>query len=144
MKIAILCAFILSAAVAGAETIIIEYPDHYYAESTDTPKAKPAPSRESSALPLPAMATPVADHDSSAFPATARPVTNFDSTPSPADPGERRASMDKEVQRLQRERGDLMTPQEGETPEQAARRQQRAQGILRKINKMSSELLRMP
>ncbi len=142
MKIAILCAFILSAAMASAETIIIEYPDHYYAESTDTLKATPAPSRESSALPVIAM--PMADHDSSTLPATARPVTNFDSPPPPVDPAERRASMDKEVQRLQRERGDLMTQQDGETLEQAARRQQRAQGILRKINKMSSELLRMP
>ena len=143
MRIAILSAFILSAAAASAETIIIEYPDHYYVESTGTPEAKSAPSRESSEHPV--MATPMADNDSHAPHAAARPVTNFDSPPQPLDPAERRASMDKEVQRLQRERGDLMTtPQEGETPEQAARRQQRAQGALRKINKMSSEMLKMP
>ena len=142
MKVAILCAVILSAATATAETIIIEYPDHYYVESSGIPEPKSAPSRESSAPT--AIATPVADHDGIAPPATARPVTNFESPPQPADPAERRASMDKEVQRLQRERGDLMTPQVGETPEQATLRQQRAQGMLRKINKMSSELSRMP
>ena len=143
MRIAILSAFILSAAAASAETIIIEYPDHYYVESTGVPEAKPAPSHESSEAP--AMSTPVADHVSSAPPAAARPITNFDNTPQPLEPAERRASMDKEVQRLQRERGALMAPpQEGETPEQAARRQQRAQGVLRKINKLSSEMLRTP
>lgn len=34
MRIAILCAIILSAAAASAETIIIEYPDHFSVEST--------------------------------------------------------------------------------------------------------------
>ncbi len=142
MKIAILCAVILSAATAAAETIIVEYPDHYYVESAGTSESAPpaeavpvpVPGQESIVLP-PATAKPVAN---------AKPVTNFDVAPQPVDPAERRASMEKEIERLQRERSDLLAPREGETPEQAARRQHLAQGMLRKINKMSSELLKTP
>ena len=143
MKIAILCAVILSAAVARAETIIIEYPDHYYVESVGTPEVKSAHSPGSSVPPA-AKTTPATANESSAPPATAKPMTNFDSTPQPVEPAARRASMDKEIQRLQRERSELMKPQEGETPDQANRRQQAAAGKLRKINKMSSELLKIP
>lgn len=133
MKIAILCAVILSAATAAAETIIVEYPDHYYVESTGTLQRAPT-----------AEAVPVPDQKSNALPVTAKPVTNFDITPQPVDPAERRASMEKEIERLQRERSDLLTPLEGETPDQAAQRQQQVQEKLKKINKMSSELLKMP
>jgi hypothetical protein len=48
--------------------------------------------------------------------------------------------MEGEIQRLQRERSELMTPQEGETSDQANHRQQEALGRLRKLNKISSEL----
>ncbi len=134
MKIAILCAVILSAATAAAETIIVEYPDHYYVESAGTPASAP-PTAE---------AVPVPDQKSSALPVTSKPVTNFDLASQPVDPAERRASMEKEIERLQRERNDLLTPLEGETPDQAAQRQQQVQEKLRRINKMSSELLKMP
>ncbi len=133
MKIAILCAVILSAATAAAETIIVEYPDHYYVESAGTPASAPT-----------AEAVPVPDQKSSALPVTSKPVTNFDLASQPVDPAERRASMEKEIERLQRERNDLLTPLEGETPDQAAQRQQQVQEKLRRINKMSSELLKMP
>jgi hypothetical protein len=142
MKIAILSVVILLAAMASAETTIAEHPNRYYVESVGTPGAKPALSGENNVPP--AQAAPVADHDSSAPPVTARPITDFDDAPQPVDPVERRASLNKEVQRLKLVRGDLMIRQEGETPEQADRRIQRAQRILRKINKISSELLRMP
>lgn len=139
MKFAILCAVILSAAVVGAETIIIEYPNHYYVESTGTPEAKPAHYPGSS---VPHSNTiPAAVNESSSPPATARPVTNFDSIPQPLEPVERRVSMENEIQRQQRERNELMRPIEGETTEQADRRQQAAAGKLKKINKMSSELI---
>jgi hypothetical protein len=142
MKIVILCAIMLSAAMASAETIIIEYPDHYYVDSTGTPTAKPAPSAESSSPPV--KEPSVANYAGNAPSVAASPVTNFDNThtPPPVDPAERRAAMDKEIQRLQRERGDLLTPRDGETPDEVVRRQQRAAGILRKINKLSSELVK--
>jgi hypothetical protein len=142
MRTAIICAVILSAATAYAETIIIEYPDHYYVESTGIPEAKPVQSPENNAPP--AISTPVvADHERHAHTPASRPVTNFATTPQPVDPSERRAAMDQEIQRLQRERGDLLTPRNGESIDDAARRQQKAAGMLKKINKMSSELLNM-
>ena len=139
--IAILCAVLLSAATATAETIIIEYPDHYYVESVGIPQGKPAPSRDDSVSH--ANATSVADN-SNTPPAAVRPVTNFDNTPQQVDPAERRAALESEIQRLQRERSALMTPQEGETSDQANRRQQEALGRVRKLNKILSELTKVP
>jgi hypothetical protein len=142
MKLAIVCAVLLSAATAIAETTIIEYPDHFYVESVGATGGKPALSRDNSTLP--AKATPVADHESTPPPATARPVTSFNSTQQSMDPAERRASMERELQRLQRERTVLLTSQEGETFDQANHRQEEALSKLRKINKMSSELVNTP
>ncbi|GFE58076.1 hypothetical protein [Geobacter sp. AOG1] len=141
MKFALLCAIVLSAATAAAETVIIEYPDHYYVESTGTAEAKSAPSREGSAPP--ARTVPAPEQESRAPAVAARPVTNFDNDPQPVAPAERRASMEKEIQRLQGLRSELMTPREGETADQAERRQREAEGKLRKINRLSSELLKI-
>jgi hypothetical protein len=141
MKVAILCVIILSAATASAETTIIEYPDHYYIESVDIPAEKPAPSQEISVPP--AEETPVVNRDSSVLSATPRPMTIFNNAPQPVNPAERRAAMENEIQRLQRERSELMTQKEGENSDQAASRQQAADGKLRKINKISSELLKI-
>jgi hypothetical protein len=133
---------ILSPAVAGAETIIIEYPDHFYAESTGTPEAGAPPSHEKIAPTAVAKPAP-ADQDRGTHAPASRPVTNFEAAPEPVDPVVRRAGMQQEIDRLQRARGDLLAPRDGETPDDAAHRQQRAAGMLRKINKMSSELLNM-
>ncbi len=143
MKVAVLSIIILSAAVASAETIIIEYPDHYYVESTGTPASKPAPAAESSP---PVKAPPVADYANSAPSAAAIPVTNFDGahTPPPVGPADRRVGMNNEIQRLQGERGDLLIPRDRESGDDVFRREQRAAKILQKINRMSSELLKMP
>jgi len=48
--------------------------------------------------------------------------------------------MEREIQRLQGLRSELTTPQEGETAEQADRRQREAEGNFRKINRLTSEL----
>ena len=137
MNIAILCAVVLSAATAAAETVIVEYPDHYYVESTGTPEAKPAPSREGNAPP---RTVPTPDRESGTPSAAARPVTNFDAAPQPIAPGERRAALEREIPRLQGQYRELTTPREGETAEQADRRQREAEGKLRKMNRLSSEL----
>jgi hypothetical protein len=136
MKIAILCAVVLSAATAAAETVIIEYPDHYYVESTGTPEANPAPSREGGAPP--ARRVPAPDQESGAPSPAARPVTNFETQP--VAPAERQAALEREIQRLQGLRSELTTPREGETAEQVDRRQREAEGNLRKINRLSAEL----
>lgn len=135
MKIAILCAVVLSAATAAAETVIIEYPDHYYVESTGTLEANPAPSREGGAPP--ARTVPTLDENGPPSP-PARPVTNFETQP--VTPAERQAAMEREIQRLQGLRSELTIPREGETAEQADRREREAEGNLRKINRLSAEL----
>ena len=137
----ILCAVVLTAATVAAETVIIEYPDHYYVESTGTPEAKPAPSREGSAPPARTVPTP--DHESRAPSAAARPGTNFETASQPVASAERRASMEREIQRLQGLHSELTTPREGESVEQAERRQREAEGKLRKINRLSSEVQRI-
>jgi len=142
MNFAIVCAVILSAATAAAETVIIEYPDHYYVESTDVPGGKPAPSRERSVPPV--AATPVVKSEIIVTPPSSRPITSPELKTRPLDPAERRVAMEREIQRLQRERSELMTPQPGETPDIADRRQRDALGRLRKINKLSSEVLKIP
>jgi hypothetical protein len=142
MKVAIVCALILSAATAVAETVIIEYPDHYYVESTDVPSVKPAPSRERNVPPV--AATPVVKSEVIPTSSSSRPITSPELKTRPLDPAERRVAMEREIQRLQRERSELMTPRPGETPEQADRRQRDAHGRLRKINKLSSEVLNIP
>jgi hypothetical protein len=142
MYIAILWAVLLSTATADTVTTIIEYPDHYYVESVGISQGKPAPSQDDNLSP--AKATPIADNDSNPPLAGARPVTDFDNSPQSVDPERRRAAMEGKIQRLQRERSTLMTPQEGETSDQANRRQQEALGRLRKLNKISSELTKVP
>jgi len=141
MKIVLFCFIILTAGIATAETIIIEYPDHYYVESVDIPAGKPAHLQENSVPP--SNTIPAIVNESSATPASARPETNFDSSPQPVDPAERRSAMEKEIQRLQWERSELMAPKHGESPDQADIRHQAAAGKLRKINKISSELLKI-
>jgi hypothetical protein len=142
MKIAILCAVILVATTAAAETVIIEYPDHYYVESTGIPEGKPVTSKVSSAPP--AAAHTVTVNQSEAPPGTARTFTNFQTATHPVDPAELRAEMAREIQRLQSEVNALSAPQEGETPDQASARQHQAAWRLRKINRMSSEMLKIP
>jgi hypothetical protein len=132
----------LSAATAAAETTIIEYPDHYYVESTGV-KGVTTASNPGKSIP-PAKALPVTADEKSSQRTTARPVTNFGSTPQPVDPVERRASIDKMIQRLERERSDLVTPKERETPDQIARREQEAMGKQRRINRLTSELQKIP
>ncbi len=139
MNIAILSIVLLSAATATAKTTIIEYPDHYYVESVGISDGKPASRVDS----VPSAKAPSAPIQESSDP-VATPVTNFDATRQPVDPVERRASMERELERLQREHRMLSVPQEGETSDQANRRQQEAQGKLRKINKILSELTKMP
>ncbi len=143
VKTSVLCIVLLLSALAEAETVIIEYPDHFYVESVGIPGERADLSRDNETSP--AKATTLANHENSnTSPASARPVTNFDNSQHPVDAAERRVSMEKELQRLQRERSELLTPQEGETSDRANRRQQEAQGKLRKINKMQSELPKMP
>ena len=128
MKIAIICAVILSAATAGAETTIIVYPDHFKVESTGVLR----------------VALLASANRSSAQPTAAGPVSNFDNTPQPADPAGQRAAINNLIQRLQSEQSELMTPQAGETPDQRALRQQEALGKLNRINRLRSELLAIP
>ncbi|HJV36504.1 hypothetical protein [Geomonas sp.] len=140
MKTAIAFALILSAATAAAETKIIEYPDHYYAESTGTPVAKPASSADTIAAPV--SAPPVVDHQKTTARRTAGPVTNFEMPAQSIDPAEARTQINNELQRLQQQRSELLSPQTGESAELAAARQNRAAGVLRKINRLSSDLLK--
>ncbi len=142
MNISILSVVLLLVTLAEAQTVIIEYPDHFYVESAGLPEGRSALSRDNNTPP--AKTTTHADQESSPPPATTRPVTSFDNSQQPVDPAERRASMDREIQRLQRERSELLVPQDGEAPDQANRRQQEADRKLRKINKMLSESSKMP
>ena len=141
MKIVVACAVIFFANGVGAETIIIEYPDHYYVESTGVPGAKPAPDPDKTS---PLMTAPGKAEKEPAYPTKTSPVTNFVPQPRPAEPSERRASMDDAIQRLQFERSVLLTPTRGETLDQVEQRQLEATGILRRINRISSEILKMP
>ncbi len=141
MKSAILLTIILLAAPAAAKTVVIEYPDHFYVEMTGVPGAEPVTVQERN--PLRFIDQP-ASGGGGTDAAQARPVTDFDTTPPPLDPEKRRALMTDAVQRLQRAREDTLTPRDGETPEQAGERERRAAGMLRKINRMSAELLKTP
>ena len=58
-------------------------------------------------------------------------------------PAEQRASIENEINRRQIDRDELMQPKEGETPDKAIRRQQDADAMLKKINKLKSELLKL-
>ncbi|HJV36502.1 hypothetical protein [Geomonas sp.] len=142
MKTAIVLALILSAATAAAETSIIEYPDHYYAESTGSPVANPASSADRIATS--ASAPPSVDPQTTASPRQAVPATNFDIAAKSMDPAEVGTQISNEIQRLQKQRSELLAPQAGASSEQAALRQERAAGALRKLNRLSSELLKIP
>lgn len=141
MNIAILGAVLLSTTLAAAETIIIEYPDHFYVESAGIPEGNPAPPYNNSTTP--ATITFTADYESPPPLVTARPITSFDNNQQPVEPAERRDSMQRELGRLQREHSLLLAPQEGETSDQANRRQQEAFAKLKKINRISSELAKI-
>lgn len=142
MKTVIACAFVLAAATAAAETKIIEYPDHYYAESTGTPAAKPVSSPDPA--PPTASAPERAVSEKSMAPRAAVPVTNFDPSSKLVDPAQARTDISNEIERLKKERSELLSPPAVESSEQAGLRQNRAAGLLRKINKLSSELLKRP
>ncbi len=142
MKIALILPIILLAAPALAKTVIIEYPDHFYVEVTGVPSAEPVSPRE---RPLPTPAGVAASAGvGGAEGAPARPVTDFDSTPRSLDPDQRRASMTDTMERLRRAREDMIAPRDGETPEQTGERERQAAGMLRRINRMSAELQKMP
>ncbi|HEX9079571.1 MAG TPA: hypothetical protein VF795_08285 [Desulfuromonadaceae bacterium] len=142
MKTALILSIFLLAAPAVAKTVIIEYPDHYYVEVTGAPSAETASSTERRP-PAPAR-EPAAASGGGAGVASARPVTSFDNNPTALDPQQRRALMTDAVQRLQQARQDMLQPRDGETTEQAGERERQAAGMLRRINKMSAELLNMP
>jgi hypothetical protein len=117
---------LILAGPAVAETVIVEYPDHYYVESTGSPNEKPAAGREGNGAPARPMPLPTRE--------------NILPDVRPEAPGERRAALVNEIQRLQREQSGLMTPREGDTPDQISRKQQDATGKLMKIKRLSSEL----
>ena len=122
-------AILLLAPLASAETVIIEYPDHFYVESTGSPNEKPAASAESNA---PASRpAPVPYHE------------GISSTDKTEETEERRKALAEGIERLQREQKDLAVPREGETPDQVNSRQQEAYGKLKKLKRMSSELQKL-
>lgn len=126
MNIAILFAILLSASLATAETIIIEYPDHFYVESSGSPNGKPAASREVAAPPPRPMPLPPRE-------SIATPDKNKENK-------ERREAWVAGIERLQREYDDLMISRVEDTPDQINNKQQEALGKLRKIKRISSEL----
>jgi len=129
MKILIILAIFLLATLASAETVIIEYPDHFYVESTGSPNEKPAVSLENNA--------PVSR------PSAAPPRESILSVEKPSDTEERIKALSEGIERLQKEHEDLSPTQEGETPEQVNRREQEAYGKLKRIKRMSSELQKL-
>jgi hypothetical protein len=156
MKLAILCAVALLSAPAYAETIIIEYPDHYYVELIDTHNGEPAKIQEREKRPMPAKESPVSDSgncsasvithpvaegEGTVLPLRSKPVMSPELSPQPVKPVEQRVSMKNELQRLQSGLSELTSPKEMETAEQAAQRQRNAEGALRKIRKLSSKML---
>lgn len=121
-------ATLLPASGAVAETVVIEYPDHYYVESTGSPGDKAAPAGEGAAH----RAPPLPSRE------------NMVSHARPEDSGERRKALINEIQRLQREQSDLTAPKEGDTPEQISRKQQDAAARQMKIKRISSILEKLP
>jgi len=129
MKTIVILATLLLPALARAETIIVEYPDHYYVESSGSPNGK-APKATESAAPAP-RPTPAPFPAGSAAPE--RPV----------DAGERKQALTSELARLQREHDELATPREGDTPEQISNKQQAAYARLMKMRRITSVLQKM-
>ncbi len=129
MKILILFVILLLATLASAETVIIEYPDHFYVESTGSPNEKSAVSLENNA---PASRPPAAPFHES-----------VSSVEKPSDTEERIKALSEGIERLQREQKDLASSREGETPDQVNRREQEAYGKLKRIKRMSSELQKL-
>lgn len=129
MKILIILAILLLATLASAETVIIEYPDHFYVESTGSPNEKPALSLESNA---PASRPPAAPTRES-----------ISSVEKPSDTEERIKALSEGIERLQKEHETLTPAREGETPDQVNRREQEAYGKLKRIKRMSSELQKL-
>ena len=129
MNILILFAIFLLATLASAETVIIEYPDHFYVESTGSPNEKPAVSLEGNA------------------PASRPPAPPFRESISavekPTEAEERIKALAEGIERLQREQKDLAASREGETPDQVNLREQEAYGKLKRIKRMSSELQKL-
>jgi hypothetical protein len=150
MKTLICSIIVLTSALSSAETIIKENPNNYYVESTGTF----APSTGSS------DSASVINNESSAIPINTESVIEANQIPhltTPAvqravveneiqqtAPNEQRAEIEKEIQRRQHERDDLLKSPEVETYDQAIRRQEMADGMLKKINKLSSMLLTLP
>jgi hypothetical protein len=153
MKIAILSAVVLLSASANADTIIIEFPDHYYVESAGTTEgnlallqerknqritAKRTPYCESENNNVPVFTSPVAESESAVvLPLRSKPVMYPEFTTQSVNPAEQRVSIDNEIQRLQIAASELMTPNGVETMEQAAQRQRATEAMLRKIKKLS-------
>ena len=129
MKNLIFFAILLLATLASAETVIIEYPDHFYVESTGSPNEKPAASAESNAP--------------ASRPAPVPSRESISSTEKTEETEERRKALAEGIERLQREQKDLAVPREGETPDQVNSRQQEAYGKLKKLKRMSSELQKL-
>jgi len=146
MKSSVLCAFIVLPCMAAAETIIIEYPDHFYAESVGTPErsSNSGVSRKGTTPPAEEPYAAVHQIDEAPPPSEAMPGTDFDAPPPVVGAAERRIEMKRMIQKLQWEQAEMLKPRPGETPDQAELRQKQAYGKLRRIKKISSELLRMP
>ncbi|RII26978.1 MAG: hypothetical protein CXR30_16270 [Geobacter sp.] len=129
MKTIAILATLLLPAIACAETIIVEYPDHYYVESTGSPANKAAKATENVA-PV-AKPSPAPFRDSNA------------SLGKPVDAAERKSALTNELARLQREHDELATPKAGDTPEQISNKQQAAYAKLMKMRRITSVLQKM-
>lgn len=139
MRFPVLCAVMFfSVSTASAETVVLEYPDHYYVESTGTAggKSEAAQTNAPAGPALPEVA------QQSAPRSAARPFSNV--SPIPATTEERRTALMTEIGNLQRERADLLSSLKAPSSDAATHSQQDADAKLRKIKKMQSELLKLP
>ena len=125
MILAIICMLVFSAPLASAETIIIEYPDHYYVESTGSNNEKST------------------DHLDRVAPTQILPPAPspeiLSTSEKPATIAERQKALSQAIEQAQKEQLVLSAPQEGETTEQTNARLQESYGKSMKIKKMLFE-----
>lgn len=135
MKIAVLCALILSASTAGAETQEVATPTEFYLES---PVAVKATLEEVQQIDTRAEQKALRK----ALRGRSKPFTNL--VPVPATTEERKTSLLAEIDKLQRERDALLSAYADPSSATAIDSQREADAKLRKINKIQSELLKLP
>lgn len=146
MRLLLACAVMTSFhAVASADTRIVEYPDHYYVESTEasTGKTETAQDGASAGKSEPASADMVKETTDPSTPLnTNKTPARRDSKPvyNEEEAAALRPDLVAELERLENERSQLLDFDVAAHPDEVNSRRQQAIEIIQQINQISADL----